>query len=59
VYFSTEELRTIKLAAVTLDITASEFCRQAALRAAVAALKDFTPPTLEDAPSTAHKRKAT
>jgi hypothetical protein len=58
VYFSAEELRLVKLAAVSRDITASEFARQATLAAATEEMRDFVPPKLATGPTTARKKKA-
>ena len=57
VYFSPEELRLVKLAAVSRGVTASELARQATLAAATEEMKDFVPPTLE-APPVPRKKKS-
>ncbi len=46
VYFSEDELRLVKLAAIVRGLTASEFARESTLRAAAQEMKDFRPPAL-------------
>jgi hypothetical protein len=57
VYFATDELQVVKLAAVVRGLTASEFARQATLAAATEEMKNFAPPRLATEPTTARKKK--
>ena len=45
----------VKLAAVSCGVTASQFAREATLRAAAEGMKNFVPPTLEKGPTTAQE----
>lgn len=57
VFFTEQELRLVKLAAVSRGLTASEFARQAALKEATQEMANFVPPTVDVGQAAARKKR--
>ena len=56
-FFAPHELRVLRLAAASRNITPTTFLKEVGLLAAAKELEGFTPPTLETSPSPTRRKK--
>ncbi len=57
-FFAPHELRVLRLAAASRNITPTVFLKQVGLLAAAKEMEDFSPPTLEASPPKVRRKKS-